>query len=261
MEKIGQDLIQGFAPLYFEAAKQHLVMFRNIQESTGQYSYMRNQVEMFMRTSGLTSGDMIRTEYNPIMLNNEEFRTVVILYTCTCILCSTDKMGIPCFREFMMHIQDSFGHKNTHDVVKYFSDIFDIDPGIIPDYVKTGMALEFEEREADKICEKSFEKLDGPDGYSSYEQYSEYMLENSKSITHNLNVEGYTNTFDPDMLAKLMILKKLNFPVPTLYSVQKYLPFPGGLIDVLTKKLFTLRQSGGFSSSGGFFDLDDLGDD
>ena len=255
---VNKKSIERFAPLYFAAAKVNLASLRCAQWKTGKYPEFRRLIELFMKAGGLSSADMMLEKYNPIMLKNDEFRVMVILYACVCLITERDELCIPEFREYIACIQDSREISDTADTLKYLSDIVGIDGSIVPEGIKTGMAEIFEEREANKICDKVSDSADGPDGYTLFDGYWDYMKSKANGLINKLVTEGYTHPFTLDLLTHLMILRKLNFPVSDLYSVQMNLPAPRGLIDVLSKKLFEIYKQGkSLPGGGGVIDLSD----
>lgn len=257
---ITKNTIEVCAPLYYEAIKTHLETLRAMRDRSGKYSIITDRIELFMRASGLTAADMMSGNFEKSMMDNDAFITSAILFTCACMITNRNTMSIPEYREYLGTLQDVLdGHTSTYDTIKYFSHELGIDADVVPNDVKEGMAEVDEERAADKICNRSFEKLDTPETYPSFDVYYQYMKENGLAIINELTTEGYSHTYDPDTFAQLMILKKLNFPVGTLYSIQRDLPAPKGIIDVLTKKLFALRHEGGLPGGGGIVDLS--GDD
>jgi len=251
---IHKKTIRKFAPLYYEDVKAHLRALKSAQRRTGKYPEFRHVIEMFMGTSGMSAADLLLDGYDPKMLDNEEFRTVVILYSCTCLMTDCYRLSVTGFRDYLGYIQNVQGRElDAIDALKYFSDIMDIDADIVPEYVKNSMAQVFEERAANKVCDKSLGTIDSPDNYASFELYWEYIEKNAQDLINKLITQGYTHTYPLDLFTHLIILRQLNFPIGTLYSIQQSLPAPRGIIDVLSKKLFELKKSGGFQSDGGGF--------
>ena len=249
MEKIDQNTIRKYARRYFSSTRKHLASLRSLQHRIGEHSFVRKRIEEFMFVSGLSAADMMFEFFSEDMLNNDEFRAVVMLYACVCIITSEEQISMIRFREYMTYMQKSKNYDNANDLIKYFTEIFDIDPGVVPKYVQVGIAEMFEERNANRVCNSQYDKIDSPDEYMSFDGYREYMENHAKSIINILNIGGHVKTHDLKTFTYLLILKKLNFPVGNLYSSQGHLPVPRGIIDELAKKLFELRKQGGTGGS------------
>jgi len=258
---INKKVIGGYAPILYKSILRHLKVMKYICDFNGCHTEMRFQVERFMRSMGLSAADVLSESYDPSIIENEEFRLILILYTCVCIITDSSMMEMGEFATYMQYIRDSVGDLDSGELIKYFCDMMKVDPKIVPQYIQKKISTSFEEKAANNICEKRFEKLDGPNDYVSFELYHEYMEKNAQKLINDLNTEGFTNTYPLDLMTILLILKKHNFPILNLYSVDQSLPAPRGIIDVLAKKLFTLRQNGGIPPNGGIIDFGSDTDD
>lgn len=267
--KIDLDLLKKVAPTYFSVVLDHLATLKRMAMFTGRYSKVRFQVEQFMRISGMSAADII-TEYDDTLLENDEFRIVTMLYACASLISvreidedgalnSEDVITIDEFRGSMSILQEVMGGEfSPNDAIRYFSERFDIDPNLIPEYVKKNLTDESEERKANQICEEKIRKLDDHSNYVEFDQYYEYIEENTKSIISTLNTEGLINTYPLDIMAILILLRKLRFQVAKLYDVDNALPMPKEILNALAKKIFHATKNG---ISGGIIGPDDLGGD
>lgn len=161
------------------------------------------------------------------------------------------------FRGFVSSFQNLIGTSFTpNDAIRYFTKVFDISQDLIPEYVKKNLVIDSEERNANEICESKIEKLDGPSNYVDFDQYYEYIEENTKPIISILNTEGFINTYPIDVMTNLVLLKKLRFQIGKIYDVENSLPIPAEVLGALARKIFHATKGG---LNGDIIGPDDLG--
>ena len=255
MVSVNRLVLEEYGPKYFKAVKEHLLTLHEIEDFTGEHTNLRRQSQAFVTGSGVSSSDLLR-DYDNSMLAIDEFRITVIIYACVCLITKHSSLSIGGFRYYSTSINDAVPDStDTHDMIKYLSENIDIDTFLVPDYIKKTMAKHVEEKEANKICNKLFDKLNDKNARSSFETFSEYMTENSRNLIDKLNSEGYMNTHSVEVLSDLMILRKIGFPVPDLYIIKGDLPVPKELLHALTKKMFEVSTG---DNSGGILGLGDI---
>lgn len=248
--KIRKSVLKRFAPIYFEATKKHLRNLKNVAIFTGMHAEMRVQIERFMHISGLSAADLL-FEYSDEMLDNDEYRMIVLLYTCACFMSNSETLSMEEYRGYMSALNEVMGENfNPHDALRYFSEMFSIQPDLIPQYVKTNMAKDTEERCANDLCDKKLQLINGPDEFFNFDSYHKYVSERAQEIVTSLNGEGYVNTRPVEVLSTIIILKKLNFHMFRMYSIENDIPMPKEVMDALAKKIFSIYKSGLPGGSG-----------
>lgn len=235
--------LQLIAPIYYDNVINHINSLRSIRDFTKQYSMVNRQIEAFMSASGFSSADL--SGYDPSILQYDDFRMILIIYVCVGIISGNEKLSMEDFRGYMSSFREVMGSEFNHnDAVQYFSKHIDIDPSLIPSSVKVDIAKGVEERDANKICESNINLIRLPEPGESFDSYKSFIEGHTSKLVSNLNDAGYMHSYPIDLFTSIILLKKLNFQISSLYRIDGITPLPAGAINAIAKQIFELRQQG-----------------
>lgn len=243
MVKIRLNTLQEMAPIYYKEVKKHITALKAMRNFTGNYESFNQQIENSVIMGGLSSADF--DEYDPYFLEYPGFRMIVVLYTCACIITNLKSMSMEDFRGYMNALRESMGGEfDQNDAIQYLSKNINIDNSLIPSNVKVNIARSVEEREANKICETNINLIRKPDPGETFESYKSFIGGRAEKMITDLNNSGYMHSYPLDIFTMIVLLKKLNFQLASLYRIDGFIPLPVGAMHAIAKQLFEFAEKG-----------------
>jgi hypothetical protein len=108
---------------------------------------------------------------------------------------------------------------NSVSTDSFILNSFKVDPSILPVQYKQKIIAIDEFGLATESIILSLKSLNGPSGFTTYQDYYDYMLENSKKIINKLHDKGFYNTQDVERFTMLCTAYKIGLPaIDTLYK-------------------------------------------
>ena len=142
-----------------------------------------------------------------------------IIYGCVCLATQKEKISISDMAGFTDPIKESVQLNDSDALLQYFSKTINIDPAIIPAYVKNIISKNNEEKEANKLCNSMVRLIRSPEKSESFDDYKSYMESLNAEIVGSEKIGAYACDIyefkDPrtNATSKVWLWKDRQFPV------------------------------------------------
>jgi hypothetical protein len=162
--------------------------------------------------------DSFLNKYKKDQLKNDNFKIMCIYNLCIEKLVNK-KISISEYIIYKNIIETMVSENNNLSTDSFILKSFKVDPSILPIQYKQKITAIDEFGLATEIIILALKSLNGPSGFTTYQDYYDYMFENSKKIINNLHNKGFYNTQNIERFTALCTAHKIGLPsIDTLYK-------------------------------------------
>jgi hypothetical protein len=162
--------------------------------------------------------DSFLNKYKKEQLNNDNFKIMCIYSSCIERLVKK-KISVTEYIVYKNLVESMVSENNSVSTDSFILNSFKVDPSILPVQYKQKIIAIDEFGLATESIILSLKTLNGPSGFTTYQDYYDYMFENSKKIINKLHDKGFYNTQDVERFTILCTAYKIGLPaIDTLYK-------------------------------------------